>query len=335
MLLSVIIPVYNERSYIECCLDSIIRSLSDIESYEVIVSDGGSNDGTKEVLSKYESEYQFVKVMENKKKLQVYALNSMIGVSEGEYIVRCDAHAIYPVSYFKTLISVLKENPDYGNVGLPVDTVPSSSDLISTAIAINLNSKFGVGLSHRTLDRPIGSISEVDTVLFGAWRSKIFQEIGDFDESYIRGQDYEHNIRVRKAGYHVVQIQGDPIKYFARDKYSKLFNMMKQYASVKPRIYFHHGMHPGIRAFIPFGFYAFLGFSIFVDNRLFSVALSLYLMAAVFFSIRESISRNRFSMFPFVMFGYVVQHLGHAYGFSLGCIHQFFGKSSIEWDGTR
>jgi len=137
MLLSVIIPVYNERSYIERCLDSIIRSLSDIESYEVIVSDGGSTDGTKEVLSKYESEYQFVKVMENKKKLQVYALNSMISVSDGEYIVRCDAHAIYPRAYFKTLISVLKENPGYGNVGLPVDTVSSSANLISTAIAIN------------------------------------------------------------------------------------------------------------------------------------------------------------------------------------------------------
>ena len=50
--LSVLIPVYNEKSTIEKCVNTVLNSnIGDLE-LEVIISDNNSSDGTKEILSK-------------------------------------------------------------------------------------------------------------------------------------------------------------------------------------------------------------------------------------------------------------------------------------------
>jgi glycosyltransferase involved in cell wall biosynthesis len=50
---SVIVPALNEETYIEACLKSISRQTLPRNSYEIIVSDGGSNDRTVEIARKY------------------------------------------------------------------------------------------------------------------------------------------------------------------------------------------------------------------------------------------------------------------------------------------
>ncbi|KTG22202.1 hypothetical protein AUR67_03840 [Pseudoalteromonas sp. XI10] len=332
--LSIIIPVFNEEKFIAKCLDSIIQQDFGDMKVEFLLSDGGSTDSTKKIINKYILQDSRVKVFDNKKKFQVYALNQLVREAAGEYIIRCDAHALYENGYFISLVNYLKNNTDVGNVGSKVETVTASSDEIPQLIAIALGSKYGVGSSHRNLtsNEPI----EVDTVLFGAWRSSLFKEVGDFDETFVRGQDLEHNIRIVKSGLKVVQINGPKVTYFARDKVSKLFNMMKQYASVKPFIFMKHGIFPTLRSLIPFSFYLSLIFLCLISPVSAFGLICVYLLYLFSGAYKEIQNRNTFSKFSFFKLGtlFIVQHIGHAYGMLIGGLSSFRGKN-IKWRETR
>ena len=51
-MLSVLIPIYNERHTIEICLERVLSSDIGNLEIEVIISDNNSNDGTREILNK-------------------------------------------------------------------------------------------------------------------------------------------------------------------------------------------------------------------------------------------------------------------------------------------
>ena len=107
MTLTVIIPVFNEKDYIERCIESVISSTEGIENMELLLIDGGSTDGTQEIIKKFVDRHEFIKIFENEKKIIPTALNIGIRKSCGKYIVRLDAHAIYDIGYVNKCIEVL------------------------------------------------------------------------------------------------------------------------------------------------------------------------------------------------------------------------------------
>jgi len=147
MKVSIIIPVLNERKFIKRCLDSILKNNYEKSLLEILIFDGGSDDGTYEILKEYEKKYDFIKVFRNKKKYQVYALNEGIRKAKGNIIIRCDAHSEYPENYISTLVKYHK---------------------------LNIADNIGVGVSYRTIknsNKPI----YVDTVPFGSWKVGILK----------------------------------------------------------------------------------------------------------------------------------------------------------------
>lgn len=332
--ISIIIPTFNEAKFIEKCLDSILTQDFKSLSYEVIIADGNSQDATPQLLKKYADKYPQIKLMVNEQRYQVYALNQMISAASGKVIVRCDAHAEYAEGYFAFLANYLIEHKDIGNLGSHVQTVAAEDGLVARVVSIALHSKFGVGISHRTMF--LDGEKDVDTVLFGAWRKEVFDSVGLFDTGFIRGQDVEHNIRIIGSGLRVVQVAGPKVTYYARNSISKLFNMMKQYASVKPLLYRKHRVFPNIRSFIPLGFFLTLLTSLFAGSWFFLGLLSLYLSVALSFSWYETHVKAKLSFVEWFLlsFCYLVQHSGHAYGMIVGGWSALQAKN-IVWGNTR
>ena len=60
MKASIIIPVLNEVNYIDGCLLSIIQNTSCFKDIEILLIDGGSNDGTIDIIKKYTKKYNNV-----------------------------------------------------------------------------------------------------------------------------------------------------------------------------------------------------------------------------------------------------------------------------------
>ena len=333
IVVSVIIPVFNEFEYLDSCLNSIYAAINADRGYryEVIISDGLSTDGTFEKLKNLQSVYDFT-LLVNKERKQVYALNQMIAICSGEYVVRCDAHSTYPIGYFKGLVEYLYSDSTVGNVGFKGVTVSKGDGFVESLIAKSLGSKFGVGLSHRS-NSSVTPV-ECDTILFGAWRRSIFFEVGYFDVDFVRGQDLEHNIRLRKFGYKVIQMPNLVFNYYGRDSLINLFKMMMQYSSVKVFVFKKHKLFPNLRSFIPLIFFSVIFIAMLIDFGLSLALLVIYFCAAFLFSASifgfHLISLNKLFALPFVFF---IQHFAHACGWLVG----LFGlaRSRINWNSSR
>ena len=93
LTLAIVIPVYNEQSYLKACLDSIATQA--VLPDEVIVVDNNSTDRTLEIARSY----KFVKVINETKQGVVFARNRGFDAAKSQLIGRIDGDTILPANW--------------------------------------------------------------------------------------------------------------------------------------------------------------------------------------------------------------------------------------------
>jgi glycosyltransferase involved in cell wall biosynthesis len=88
LTLSIVIPAYNEESYLKACLDSIAAQT--VKPLEVIVVDNNSTDRTAEIAKSY----PFVTLLREKKQGVAFARNTGFNAAKGDVIGRIDADTV-------------------------------------------------------------------------------------------------------------------------------------------------------------------------------------------------------------------------------------------------
>jgi len=204
MKASILIPIFNEVGFIENCVNSIISFVEDQSNIELLLIDGGSNDGTLEIIQDLSIKHPCIRVLHNPNKIQSSALNIGIKESTGEFILRLDAHSKYSGTYIRNCISFMElSSSDVANVGGAIITRPGRNTLVAKTISFVLQEKFGVGNSaFRT--ESITKEMDVETVPFGCFRRSCLDEIGYFDEDLERGEDLELNKRLIDSGKRII-----------------------------------------------------------------------------------------------------------------------------------
>ncbi len=233
---SVIVPCYNERRTIGVLLEALDRQDFPKDDLEVLVVDGGSTDGTLEVLDEYRARVTYaLRVIPNPKRIIPAALNLGIVHARGDILVRLDAHCRPYDDYLRRCVEALQRIPNVGNVGGVWIIRPSRPESwVSRSIAVALAHPLGMGDSpYRRLNRPPGP---VDTVPFGAFPRDVFQEVGLFDEGLLTNEDYEFNIRLRKAGRVVWLDPRIRSVYFARSTFRALARQYARYGYWKAHV---------------------------------------------------------------------------------------------------
>jgi glycosyltransferase involved in cell wall biosynthesis len=110
LLLSVITPVFNNVTYIS---EAIENYLSQQCVYsELLIMDGGSTDGTKEVIAQYAKDYSSIRWISEKDKGQSDAMNKGIGLAKGKYISFLNVDDYYSEGCLNEVYQILTENPD-------------------------------------------------------------------------------------------------------------------------------------------------------------------------------------------------------------------------------
>ncbi len=217
--ISVICPVFNEAGYIDSLVGSILQQDYDREKMEVFLIDGMSTDDTRSKLERYSGQYPFLKVLDNPQKIVPCAMNIGIRESNGDYIIRLDAHSQYPHNYFSKLIEYAEKlNSD--NVGGVCITAVKNRNRKTLAIMEVLSNKFGVGDSLFRIGAE--GIRKVDTVVFGCFKRNVFDRFGYYDERLVRNQDIELNKRIKRGGGTLYQVSEIRCTYFARETFSGL-----------------------------------------------------------------------------------------------------------------
>lgn len=219
MTLSVICPIYNEERYISQFLDSILKQDFPQDELEILLVDGMSKDGTRDIVANYIAQYPFIRLIDNPEKIVPYAMNRGIDAAKGDVIMRLDAHASYQPDYFSVLVNGLKRlNTD--NVGTVCKTDVLNKTPKTLAIREVLGNKYGVGNS--TFRTGIDHEQEVETVPFGCWRKDVFEKYGKYDVRLVRNQDIEFNKRIIRGGGKIYILPDTYCTYLARETWNAL-----------------------------------------------------------------------------------------------------------------
>ena len=111
MKVSVIIPVYNVRPYLEQCMDSVLQQT--LDDIEVICIDDGSTDGSGEILDKYVQKDSRVKAVHQDNAGAAQARNTGLEKASGDYILFVDGDDYLTENALETLyLRALEENAD-------------------------------------------------------------------------------------------------------------------------------------------------------------------------------------------------------------------------------
>lgn len=333
-LVTIVIPCRNEVRHIRLAIESATNQVLDQYKSEIIVADGMSEDGTREIIHDCTRCYPRVRLVDNPQKIKSTGLNKAIRQCNGSIVVIMDAHSEYPLDYVIRLVEALRRL-DADNVGGVIESVAEDSGLIGTAVAEAMSNRFGVGDS---LFR-IGGASEmqVDTVPFGCYRRDVFNRVGFFDEELVRNQDDEFNSRLIRAGGSIWLIPKVKSRYFVRNSIQKLGRMLFQYGLFKPLVNKKVGRVATLRQFAPPLFVLTLGMGLLLTfnggiSALFIPVLGLHLIFGSAFGIRAASLKGRLQLAVILPFVFLYMHLAYGMGYLIGFVRYglFGGRVKVE-----
>jgi cellulose synthase/poly-beta-1,6-N-acetylglucosamine synthase-like glycosyltransferase len=195
---SVIVPCYNEEASIGLLLEAIYQQTYPLENMEVVIADGMSTDHTRQKIAEFHKEHSRLdlRVVDNPKRVIPSGLNRAIEATQGEYLVRLDAHSMPAPDYIRRCVKALDSGAG-DNVGGVWKIQAGGESWAARSIAAATAHPLGVG---DALYRVGAKAQFVDTVPFGAFRRDLAVKIGLFDESLLTNEDYEFNTRIQKQG---------------------------------------------------------------------------------------------------------------------------------------
>ena len=315
-MITVLCPTYNEENHISEILRFFVASLP--AEKELLVIDGGSTDGTISTIMEWCDKYDNIKLLHNPEKYVPYALNIGIRSAGGDPIIRLDAHTEYAEDYFEQIIKTFNET-SADIVGGPMNAVGKTNFQIAVAQATS--TVFGVGDSKIHNGKYEG---ESDHVYLGAWRRKLFDEVGYFDERFKRNQDDEFHYRARSLGKKVYLNPEIKSYYYPRSSLSKLIKQYFQYGLFKPVVLRKIKSEIKLRHLIPslFSIYI-LSLSLVFLSKLYLLPLIIYMFTDLFFSLRH---KNGIKIVVYSMLIYPSIHLSYGIGFLAG-LFKLIGKT--------
>lgn len=125
-LISIIIPVYNVKPYLRQCLDSILAQ--DEQSWEAIVVDDGSTDGSSEICDEYASKDSRFRVFHKENGGVSSARNLALKYINGEWIAFIDSDDEITPDY----LSIPEAYKDCDVIQKGYDVIRSNGDIISS-----------------------------------------------------------------------------------------------------------------------------------------------------------------------------------------------------------
>lgn len=194
---SVIVPSYNHSKYIGQALESVVNQT--LQPKEIIIIDDASDDDTSTIVNKFISQHaDLITYYKNSVNMgPSFSRNLGIKSAKSTFIAFLDSDDVWCCNKLKLQIEVLINNYDIGIVGGGVAYINNQGVPISKSF---------LGPPEVSFDRMCISVSLPGCTSNVATRREIFDEVGFFDESLRRAEDWHMWLRIAKK-YRVINIQ--------------------------------------------------------------------------------------------------------------------------------
>ena len=187
------------------CLDSLARS--DFDSYEVIVVDNGSVDGSREMI---EGKYPDVRLIKNRENMGfAIACNQGIKAATGTYISLLNNDIEVESSWLSKLYDGMERHPECGMGTTKMMFLDQRDVFYNTGDQFHA---WSVGGGRGQGEKDVGQYDEEDYV-FGAcagagiYRRDFFEQVGIFDEDFfIFAEDVDINMRGQLQGFKCIYL---------------------------------------------------------------------------------------------------------------------------------
>jgi succinoglycan biosynthesis protein ExoA len=242
----IVIPCLNEAATIEPLLRQLSANRGNM-NFLIVVADGGSTDGTREIVGRLALELPDLILLDNPKRLQSAAINLAVErFGDGcEYIIRIDAHGDYPDDFCQTL---LQEAADLQADSVVVGMKTLGFGHFQKATAVAQNSKLGNGGSKH---RDGAGGQWVDHGHHALMRISAFRTVGGYDEGFSHNEDAELDHRMRQAGFRIWMTGKTFMTYYPRSTAQGLYRQYLGYGRGRAKNLIKHRTIPKVRQALP------------------------------------------------------------------------------------
>lgn len=181
--LTIITPSFNQAQFLERTIKSIVEQ--DYPNLEYIIIDGGSDDGSLEIIRRYEKYITYW--VSEKDDGQSHAINKGLKIATGDWVAWQNSDDIYYPGAFDFFARVAQANSDVGLIVGDMNLIDEHDKLIRT-------------LHYVTPTYP-AMVAEgmILSNQVSFWRRGIHNQIGWMDESLHLGFDFEWFLRLTKT----------------------------------------------------------------------------------------------------------------------------------------
>ncbi|GAA3211354.1 succinoglycan biosynthesis glycosyltransferase ExoA [Microbacterium terregens] len=238
-----VMPVLNERAYLRRAVETVLAQ--DVGGpTELILALAPSTDGTTELARELAADERIVLVDNPDADIPI-GLNRAIRAGRYPTIVRVDAHSELEPGYTTRALETL-DRVRAANVGGVMKADGRTPFQRAVARAYNSPIGLGGGAYHGGT-----SEGEAESAYLGVMRRDVLDEVGLFDESIRRGEDWELNLRIRRAGYRVWFDPALAVTYWPRESWTRLVRQFSATGRWRGELVRRFGRGNSLRFFAP------------------------------------------------------------------------------------
>jgi succinoglycan biosynthesis protein ExoA len=239
-----VMPVLNERAYLERAVSSVLAQ--DVPGpAELVIALAPSTDGTTELARRLAAGDERIVLVDNPEADIPVGLNRAIRAGSHPTIVRVDAHSELADGYTRRALETL-ERTGAANVGGVMRADGRTPFQRAVARAYNSPIGLGGGAYH-------GGAREgaAESAYLGVMRRTVLEQVGLFDETLRRGEDWELNLRIRRAGYRVWFDPALAVTYWPRESWIRLARQFRATGAWRGELVRRYGRRNSLRFFAP------------------------------------------------------------------------------------
>lgn len=241
----VVVPTLNEASNIERVVKQLLQNVP--EGLVLVVVDGGSSDGTGDIVQAMASRDPRICLVSNPAKVQSAGVNRAVAQlgAGADVMIRADAHADYPAGYIACLLA---EQRRTGAAAVTVGLESRARSGFAAGAAAAQNSFLGTGGSAHRCGAASGWVDHGHHALF---RLDAFRAVGGYDEEFRHNEDAELDYRLLRAGFRIWLTDSTHVVYHPRQTAPALWRQYLNYGYGRASMLRKHRLRPKLRQALP------------------------------------------------------------------------------------